>query len=670
MAVVPSLLYTQGNKMDLRQVSVTNIKGIGDKTAKCLQKLQVQSVYDLLWYVPRSYIKYPEITPFSEIREGMTVAVLGCVNPDFSERQTARMLVTTFSVHESGSVVSSRKVEMVFFRQTYLKGIFHPGKTFVFYGTVKNKGFGYSMEMPEYFSLDDYRLKQTNLQGVYPLTKGISSKTIAKHVQTAVNYYFPVKDSFPEEFVKKNSLLSLSDAFRRIHFPKDLNEAREARNTLVFHEFYDFLKQIEESKSLNTECPSRYVIRDFSLSGRYERMLPFELTASQKDTIKEIREDFSSGIVMRRLIQGDVGSGKTMVAFLAMADLAHAGYQCAMMAPTEVLATQHFEKLCRDNENYELNLKPVLLTGSLTAAKKRKIYEGIEAGEYNIVIGTHAIFQEAVTFKNLSLVITDEQHRFGVRQREMLSGKGDMPHTLVMSATPIPRTLTLTLYADLKISVMKDMPSMRLPIKSCVITPELRKNAFALMKEQIAAGHQCYIICPMVEENEDVQLENVTTYHEKLDVFFKGSVRFGILHGRMKAKDKNDVMEAFARHELDILISTTVVEVGIDVPNATVIMIENAERFGLAGLHQLRGRVGRGDAQSYCVFINGSGRGSENERLEVLHKSNDGFFIAEEDLRLRGPGDINGVRQSGDMQFILADIIQDYDILMKVKENL
>lgn len=373
---------------------------------------------------------------------------------------------------------------------------------------------------------------------------------------------------------------------------------------------------------------------------------------------------------MRRLIQGDVGSGKTLVAFLAMADLAHAGYQCAMMAPTEVLATQHFEKLCRDNENYELNLKPVLLTGSLTAAKKRKIYEGIEAGEYNIVIGTHAIFQEAVTFKNLSLVITDEQHRFGVRQREMLSGKGDMPHTLVMSATPIPRTLTLTLYADLKISVMKDMPSMRLPIKSCVITPELRKNAFALMKEQIAAGHQCYIICPMVEENEDVQLENVTTYHEKLDAFFKGSVRFGILHGRMKAKDKNDVMEAFARHELDILISTTVVEVGIDVPNATVIMIENAERFGLAGLHQLRGRVGRGDAQSYCVFINGSGRGSENERLEVLHKSNDGFFIAEEDLRLRGPGDINGVRQSGDMQFILADIIQDYDNLMKVKENL
>ncbi len=656
--------------MDLRQVSVTNIKGIGDKTAKCLKKLQVESVSDLLWYVPRSYIRYPEITPVSEVRDGMTVAVCGTVNSDFSERQTSKMLVTTFSIKDANSRISSIHLEMVFFRQTYLKNIFRAGRTFVFYGTVKNKGFGYTMEMPEYFTCEDYERKKSSLQGVYPLTKGISSKTIGKHIQSCINEFFPVTDEFDAEFIKKNSLLSLSDAFRHIHFPNDMREALEARNTLVFHEFYNFLKQIEESKSKNTQCPSDYSIHDFSLSKRYEESIPFTLTNAQKNTLSEIREDLSSGFCMRRLIQGDVGSGKTMVAFLAMADLANAGFQCAMMAPTEVLATQHFEKLCKDNEKYELHLKPVLLTGSFTAAKKRAIYKGIETGEYNIIIGTHAIFQEKVSFRNLSLVITDEQHRFGVKQREMLSEKGNMPHTLVMSATPIPRTLTLTLYADLKISVMKDMPAKRLPIKSCVITPELRKNAFALIREQIAAGHQAYIICPMVEENEDIALENVTSYHEKMDAFFKGSVRYGILHGRMKPKEKNDVMEAFAKKDLDVLISTTVVEVGIDVPNATVIMIENAERFGLAGLHQLRGRVGRGDAQSYCIFINGSGKNSENERLEVLHKSNDGFFIAEEDLRLRGPGDINGIRQSGDMQFILADIIQDYDILMKVKESL
>ena len=656
--------------MDLREVHITNIKGIGDKTAKCFQKLGVESVYDLLWYVPRSYIRYPAITPFAEISEGQTVAVLGTVDRNFKENHTTRMLVTTFTVHEANSEHTSVNLEMVFFRQTYLKSIFYPGKTFVFYGTVKRKGAGYSMEMPEYYPIDVYNSKLQSLQGVYPLTKGITSKTIQKHVQRVFDDFFPTEDNFSKEFVSDQQILSLSDAFRRIHFPHNREEALEARNTLVFHEFYDFLKQIEESKSLNTEAPSDFVIHDYSLGERYEQSIPFALTNSQKETLSEIRKDFSSGLCMRRLIQGDVGSGKTMVAFLAMADLAHAGFQCALMAPTEVLATQHFEKLSRDNENYSLGLKPVLLTGSLTAAKKKKVYEGIASGEFNIVIGTHAIFQEKVAFRNLSLVITDEQHRFGVKQRDMLSEKGKMPHVLVMSATPIPRTLTLTLYADLKISVMKDMPAKRLPIKSCVITPKLRPSAYKLMKDEISAGHQCYIICPMVEENEDIQLENVTSYHEKLDAYFKGSVRYGVLHGRMKPKDKNDIMESFAKHEIDILISTTVVEVGIDVPNATVIMIENAERFGLAGLHQLRGRVGRGDAQSYCIFLNGSGKDTENERLEVLHKSNDGFFIAEEDLRLRGPGDINGIRQSGDMQFVLADIIQDYDILVKVKEVL
>lgn len=659
--------------MDLKQVNVTQIKRIGDKTAKCLKKLHVESVNDLLWYVPRSYIKYPEIIPFSgihDLEDGQIVAVYGTVNRDYSENRYSRVLISTFTIHDASRNNSSIRLKIVFFGQSYVKNIFYPGKSFVFYGKIKKNGFGCSMEMPEYYSPEDYKAKLNNLQGIYPLTKGISSNTIRKHIQTAINDFFPVDDSFSNDFIRSNHLMSLSDAFRKIHFPNNAEDAKEARNTLVFHEFFDFLKQIEASKSDNTECPSDFVIHDFSMGNHYIESIPFELTGSQKATAEEIRSDLSSGICMRRLIQGDVGSGKTMVAFLAMTDLANAGFQCAMMAPTEVLATQHYEKIRKDNETYGLSLKPVLLTGSLTAAQKKKVYAGIENGDYNIVIGTHAIFQEKVNFRNLSLVITDEQHRFGVRQRQMLSEKGSTPHILVMSATPIPRTLTLTLYTDLKISVMKDMPAKRIPIKSCVITPAQRKDAFALIKKETDAGHQAYIICPMVEENEDIELENVTSYHEKLDAWFKGGIRYGILHGRMKPKEKNDIMESFAKREIDVLISTTVVEVGIDVPNATVIIIENAERFGLAGLHQLRGRVGRGDAQSYCVFINGSGKSTENERLEVLHKSNDGFFIAEEDLRLRGPGDINGVRQSGDMQFILADIIQDYDILVKVKEAL
>ena len=656
--------------MDLRQVHVTNLKGIGEKTAKCLSKLGVESVHDLLWYVPAGYIRYPEISAFSEIKDGEIAAIYGTVNKDFFERKNARIPVTTFTVREYGKNLSSVNVEMVFFRQTYLRSIFKPGMNFVFYGKILQKGNKYCMEMPEYCSLKDYQNKQSCLQGVYPLTKGISSKLIGKSVQQSMNEFFPVEDPFDDEMRSANHLLSLSDAFRKIHFPVDANHVNEARNTLVFHEFYDFLSQIEESKKENTEAPSEYIIKDISLSESYEQNLPFALTNAQKKALSEIREDLSSGHCMRRLIQGDVGSGKTLVAFLSMADTAYAGYQAALMAPTEVLATQHFEKFCKENEAYHLGLKPVLLTGSLTAAKKRSLYEGIEKGDYNIVIGTHAIFQEKVNFRNLALVITDEQHRFGVKQRETLAGKGNMPHVLVMSATPIPRTLTLTLYADLKISVMKDMPAKRLPIKSCVIGPELRPSAYKLIKEQIEAGHQAYIICPMVEDNEDTSLESVTSYHEKLDAYFNGSVRYGILHGRMKAGEKNQIMESFAKKEIDVLISTTVVEVGVDVPNATVIIIENAERFGLAGLHQLRGRVGRGDAQSYCIFINGSGKSEQNERLEVLHKSNDGFYIAEEDLRLRGPGDINGIRQSGDMNFRIADIINDYDILMLAKEYL
>ena len=650
--------------MNLKQIPVTELKGIGDKTAKTLNKLSVQSLDDLLWYIPRTYIRYPETVPISSVMDGETVAIVCTVDGNLRENN-GRMLVTTFTAHDRTGTM-----EFVFFRQGYIKNIFYKGKTFVFYGTVKRKGYLYQMEMPEYYTPEEYKRKLKSLQPVYPLTKGISSKTIQKHVGRVIDEFFPLKDSLSAEYAKENDLIDLSDAFRRIHFPEDEEMLVAARKRLAFDEFYDFLKKIEESKIENTACPSEFVIKDFAIAEDYISKIPFELTDGQKNCFEEIKEDLSSGLVMRRLIQGDVGCGKTMVSFLAMTVVANAGYQAALMVPTEVLATQHFQAMIRDIENYNLPFKCTLLIGGLTAAKKRKALEEIASGEANLIIGTHAIFQEKVEFKNLALVITDEQHRFGVKQREMLAEKGSTPHVLVMSATPIPRTLTLTLYADLKVSIIRDMPKKRLAIKSCIIDESYRKNAYKFIWDEVEKGHQAYIICPMVEENEDSSLENVMNYPEKLDKYFGGRIRYGILHGRMKPAEKEKIMAAFGAHEMDVLISTTVIEVGIDVPNATVILIENAERFGLAQLHQLRGRVGRGDAQSYCVFLDGSGRCEKNERLKVLKDSSDGFHIAEEDLRLRGPGEINGLRQSGDLQFKIADIIRDYDILQLAKTKL
>ena len=649
--------------MHLSEVSTKQIKGIGDKTAAVLKKLSIESVEDLLWYAPRSYLKYPEITKINTLKEGDTVAVKGVVDPNFYEKKGGKMVVSTFSVHDDTGTL-----RMVFFRQSYLRSIFYPGKNFVFYGTVRTNNGKFELQMPEYYKPEDYGAKLKSLQPVYALTKGITSKAIQKYVQAVIDEIFPVSDTLDPDFIRSNDFLSLSDAYRYLHLPVDTDLLQKARRRLAFEEFLRFLTKIEESREENTSLSSDFIIRDYELCDRYAKSLPFELTNAQKNTFEEIKEDISSGFAMRRLIQGDVGSGKTMVAFLSMVAVCNAGYQSAMMAPTEVLATQHYEKLIKDNETYHLNLKPVLLTGSVTGAKKREILKGIEDGTYNAVIGTHAIFQEKVVFQNLALVITDEQHRFGVKQRDALSEKGRIPHVLVLSATPIPRTLSLTLYADLKVSVMDELPAKRIPIKSCIIGPNMRTTAYKFLGEEITKGHQAYIICPMVEENEDVSLENVTDYPKKLEAYFHGSLKYAVLHGRMKAADKERIMTDFARKEFDCLISTTVIEVGIDVPNSTLIIIENAERFGLATLHQLRGRVGRGDAQSFCVFIDGTGKGEQNERLKVLKNSTDGFFIAKEDLRLRGPGDLTGIRQSGDMNFKIGDIINDYDVLMLAKE--
>jgi ATP-dependent DNA helicase RecG len=440
----------------------------------------------------------------------------------------------------------------------------------------------------------------------------------------------------------------------------------------VFEEFLFFIVSVMVLKDMNAREINDAPMMKIDACTDFIGNLPYKLTNAQLKVWGEIEADMCSTHLMNRLVQGDVGSGKTIVAILAMFMCVMNHHQAALMAPTEVLAKQHYESIVEMTAKYNLPFKPVLLTGSLTAKEKRRTKESIALGTCNVIIGTQALIQDDVEFYDLNLVITDEQHRFGVKQRENLATKGVQPHILVMSATPIPRTLALILYGDLDISVMDELPANRLPIKNCVVGIDYRKKAYDFIAKEVAAGHQAYVICPMVEPSDEEMgdqpiLENVVEYTDKLKKALPPTIRIDYLHGQMKAKAKNFIMEEYAAHNIDVLVSTTVIEVGINVPNSTVMMVENSERFGLAQLHQLRGRVGRGDAQSYCIFITTSTQKDTMERLEVLNKSNDGFFISSEDMRLRGPGDLFGIRQSGQFQFSLGDIYQDAAILQEAQ---
>lgn len=642
--------------------SLRTLKGVGEKTEKLFQKVGIYDTDDLLHYYPRNYDEYETPVDIAELKEGTVQAVSAAVcSGVYVNSVRGRQIISVNIADQSG------KFPVVWFNLPYLKKTLRKGSWFVFRGRIVRKQGKLEMEHPEIFTPSAYEEILHNLQPIYGLTAGLSNKTVVKMVTQLLETLPMQSEYLPEELKERYRLADINYALKTIHFPKNKEELLVSRKRLVFDEFLLFIISVRRMKEKAEETPNCFPVKETWLTEEVIERLPYSLTNAQLNAWHEIERDLAGRTMMSRLVQGDVGSGKTILAFLAMFLVADNGYQAALMAPTEVLARQHYEGFLKLMEEQGLSFPTVLLTGSDTAKEKRIAYERIASGEAAIIIGTHALIQEKVEYANLALVITDEQHRFGVKQREALTTRGNPPNVLVMSATPIPRTLAIILYGDLDISVIDELPAKRLPIKNCVVNTSYRPKAYSFIEKQVRQGRQAYVICPMVEESEGMDAENVLDYTQKLKENLPSDIRIEYLHGKMKPKEKNRVMESFAAGEIQVLVSTTVVEVGVNVPNATVMMVENAEHFGLAQLHQLRGRVGRGEYQSYCIFIQGN-QDQISKRLEILNKSNDGFYIAGEDLKLRGPGDLFGIRQSGDMEFRIGDIYNDSTILKEASE--
>ena len=648
--------------MDLRD-DISSLKGIGEKSAALFHKVGVFSLSDLIRYFPSSYIRYPGIKKVCDIRPDEKAALSLKVLTEAKIAHVKGMSMLTFMAgDDTGSL------RITYFNMPYLKKAIKVDMERIFYGTVKVRGQSYGLSQPKMYKADEYERLTDTLTPVYPLTKGLTEKTVIKAVSQAFAGISAIEDEIPDQDRKRLGLEKLRDSLFAMHFPDDRGQYIKARERVVFDEFRRFLVSMRKLKSENRRSVNDFPVIEVSEAKRLTESLPYRLTKAQQQAYEDIISDMGSDRAMNRLIEGDVGSGKTIVALLAMLTVVKNGHQAALMAPTEVLAAQHMKKISALMESYDV--KCVLLTGALTEKQKKEAREEIADGTADIIIGTHALITDLVEYKDLALAVCDEQHRFGVRQRENLSDRldGKNPHVLVISATPIPRTLAIILYGDLDISVMNERPAKRLEIKNAVVDTDYRQKAYNFIRKEVKNGGQAYVICPPVEPSESGRGENVLEYTERLREIWGDGISVGTLHGRMKNSEKNSVMNRFAAGDISVLVSTTVVEVGVDVPNATVMMIENAENFGLSQLHQLRGRIGRGDKQSYCIFVDTSGEKEASKRLEVLKKTNDGFEIASEDLKLRGPGDIFGIRQSGELGFKVGDIYTDAAILKKASD--
>ena len=635
------------------------LKGVGEKTEKLFQKIGITTTDDLLHYYPRNYDASEEPEEIGSLKENTVAAIRATITTGVYVNKIRNLQVISITVADT-----TGRLAVAWFNAPYLKNTLKKGSCFILRGKVSRKKGRLEMEHPEIFTPAAYEEVLHSMQPIYGLTAGLTNKLIIKLMHQILEEQNLQTEFLPDEIKEYYHLADDNYALSAIHFPANMQELLVARKRLVFDEFLLFILAVQILKGKTEEAPNAFPMKPVWTTEQIMENLPYKLTRAQLNAWHEIERDLCSHTLMSRLVQGDVGSGKTILSFLAMVLTVENGYQAALMVATEVLANQHFEAFTKLMEEQGItSCHPVLLTGSTTLKEKRRIYGEIASGEANVIIGTHALIQEKVVYENLGLVITDEQHRFGVKQREALTTRGNAPHVLVMSATPIPRTLAIIVYGDLDISIIDELPAMRLPIKNCVVGTSYRPKAYSFIEKQIRQGRQAYIICPMVEESEGADGENVTDYTQRIREIFPSDITIGMLHGKMKPKEKNQIMEQFASGEIQVLVSTTVVEVGVNVPNATVMMVENAERFGLAQLHQLRGRVGRGEYQSYCIFMQGNEQEETSKRLEILNKSNDGFFIAGEDLKLRGPGDLFGIRQSGQLEFRIGDIYQDADVL-------
>ncbi|WP_099468273.1 ATP-dependent DNA helicase RecG [Konateibacter massiliensis] len=637
---------------------VIDLKGVGEKTSSLFQKMGVFTVEDLIGYYPRDYDVYKEPVLISQLKNDEVAAVKGTIVKNLEIKRVRNLQIVAGIVQDESGMLNITWYNMPFLRNTL-----RPGYRLILRGRIINKNGRLSMEQPQIYQLEEYGAIVESMQPKYSLVAGITNNTVTKAVRQVMEQKDIVQEYLPADIRKEYALAEYNFAIENIHFPKNMDDLVKARARLVFDEFFLFIMALRQLKEKKEKASNEFSLKKSVEAEELIKKLPYQLTKAQIKVWHEIEADMLGETVMSRLVQGDVGSGKTIVAILGILMAAGSGYQSAFMAPTEVLAKQQYDSIVRLFEEYGLPYRAVLLTGSMTAKEKRLVYEEIERGEANVIVGTHALIQDKVNYCNLALVITDEQHRFGVRQRETLSNKGNDPHVLVMSATPIPRTLAIILYGDLDISVIDELPAERQVIKNCVVNSSYRPTAYKFIQKEVESKRQAYIICPMVEESENIEAENVIEYTELLKNNLPHTIKVEYLHGKMKAKEKNDIMERFAANDIQVLVSTTVVEVGVNVPNATVMMIENAERFGLAQLHQLRGRVGRGKHQSYCILVNGSDSKASKSRLEILNKSNDGFFIASEDLKLRGPGDLFGIRQSGVLEFKIGDVFTDASVL-------
>ena len=646
--------------------SVTSIKGIGESKAKSLNKLGVYTVGDILLRFPRTYYIYKEPIKEEDLSKhvGEKIAITLELRSNAMLKKTKR-----FDIVLAKGFTPNLIIELVWFRTPYIRNQLYTYTPLVFFGKLIEEYGTYKMKQPEIYQPREYENLCKKPYPIYSVTKGISNKLIIKTVEEALNIV-TFEEYLPEKIIKNNNLYGINDALKHIHNPDTIDDYYNARKRLAYDEIFKFLLSLEYYNSNEVKIDNTFSITNEKIVENAITKLPYELTNGQKMALNDILNDFKSSYVTQRLIQGDVGSGKTIVAFLSMLYMVSNGYQAAIMAPTEVLARQHYKDFMDLITLFGLEYKVVCLTGSTKAKERREILEEINNNNQLFIVGTHALIEDKVEFGIIGLVITDEQHRFGVKQREALSNKGYNPFTIVMSATPIPRTLSMIIYMGMNISNIKDVPKTKLPIKNCVVKENMRPNSYKHILSEIKKGHQAYIICPLVEAKEITEAENVLDYKEKLLEYMPNNIRIEVLHGKMKPNEKNDVMERFIKGEIDILISTTVVEVGVNNPNATTIMIENANRFGLAQLHQLRGRVGRGSYQSYCIFIDSSEGSEINKRLSIMNSSNDGFFIANEDLKLRGPGDIMGIRQSGESNFKLADIYNDAELFSLAKEDI